>query len=140
MPETQPPPEGFEPLARSSPFADLLGPIHQRAGAEGFVFGVRAEVKHCNVRGHVHGGVLATLADIAMGYSTAFSTQPPTALVTVNLGIDYAGKAALGDWIEVHTDIQKIGRNLAFANCYFIVGNTRIARASAVFSIPEIRK
>ena len=126
MTDALPLPEGFALLARTSPFADLIGPIHQKAGADGLVFGVRAESKHCNVRGHVHGGVLATIADIAMGYSTAFSTQPPTGLVTVNLSIDYVGKAELGDWIEVQTDIQKIGRSLAFANCNLLVGSARI--------------
>ena len=136
MSDVLPLPEGFAPLARTSPFSDLIGPIHQKAGSDGLVFGMRTEAKHCNVRGHVHGGVLATLADIAMGYSTAFSTQPPTGLVTVNLSIDYAGKASLGDWIEVHTNIQKIGRSLAFANCHLTVGTIPIARASAVFNIP----
>ena len=128
-------PLGFERVTRSSPYADLLGPIYQKSESEGLVFAIRAESKHCNVRGHVHGGVLGTLADIAMGYSTALSTSPPTPMVTVNLSIDFAGKADKGDWIEVRSDIQKVGRSLAYANCYFHVGNLRIARASAVFSI-----
>lgn len=129
-------PDGFLPLSRSSPFADLLGPIYQKTAEGELVFAIRAEQKHCNVRGHVHGGVLSTLADIAMGYSSAFSTTPPTPIVTVNLSIDFSGKAEQGDWIEIRTDIQKIGRNLAFANCYLRVGAVRIARASAVFSVP----
>lgn len=129
-------PDGFVPLSRSSPFADLLGPIFQKVRGRELIFGIRAEQKHCNLRGQVHGGVLGTLADIAMGYSTAFSTEPPTPMVTVNLGIDYVGKADQGDWIEIHTDVQKVGRSLAFANCHFHVGLERIARASAIFSIP----
>jgi acyl-coenzyme A thioesterase 13 len=130
-------PADFEPVSRTSPFADLIGPIYQKADANTLIFAIRAEAKHCNVRGHVHGGVLGTLADIAMGYSTAFSTNPPTPIVTVNLSIDYAGKADQGDWIEVHTEVLKVGRNLAFANCHLHVGSVRIARASAVFSIPS---
>lgn len=129
-------PEGFSPVSRTSPYADLIGPVFRKSEANGLVFAIRAEDKHCNVRGQVHGGLLGTLADIAMGYSTAFSSEPPTAVVTVNLSIDYAGKADKGDWIEVRTDIQKVGRSLAFANCYFHVGSKRIARASAVFSVP----
>jgi acyl-coenzyme A thioesterase 13 len=129
-------PPGFEPVSRTSPFADLIGPIYQKAEANQLIFAVRAEQKHCNVRGHVHGGVLGTLADIAMGYSTAFSTDPPTPIVTVNLSIDFTGKADQGDWIEIHTDVLKVGRNLAFANCHLRVGAARIGRASAVFSIP----
>lgn len=128
-------PEEFEPLSRTSPFTDLLGPIFQKNDASGLVIGLKVEEKHCNARGMVHGGVLGTLADIAMGYSAAFSTEPPTPIVTASQTIDYAGKAEKGDWIEVHTDVQKIGRSMAFTNCYFSVGSKRIARASAVFSV-----
>jgi uncharacterized protein (TIGR00369 family) len=127
--------EGFEPLSRTSPFTELLGPIYQKVDAAGLVIGLVAEEKHCNARGIVHGGLLGTLADIAMGYSAAFSTEPPTPIVTTSQTVDYVGKAEKGDWIEVHTDVQKVGRNTAFANCYFHVGSKRIARASAVFSV-----
>ncbi|WP_166258561.1 PaaI family thioesterase [Marinobacter salicampi] len=130
-----PVPEGFGPLSRTSPLTELLGPIYQKVDSSGLVIGLFAEEKHCNARGLVHGGVLGTLADIAMGYSAAFSTEPPTPMVTTSQTIDYVGKAEKGDWLEVHTDVQKVGRSAAFANCYFHVGSTRIARASAVFSV-----
>ena len=130
-------PEGFEPMSRSSPFADLIGPIYQKRKGRQLLIAIRAEQKHCNMRGHVHGGVIGTLADIAMGYSTAFSTEPPTPMVTVNLSIDFLGTVDQGDWIEIHTDVQKVGRSLAFASCHVHVGSARIARASAVFSIPS---
>ncbi|PAV25034.1 esterase [Tamilnaduibacter salinus] len=128
-------PEGFGPLSRTSPFTELLGPIYEKADCSGLVIGLFAEKKHCNARGIVHGGVLGTLADIAMGYSAAFSTEPPTPIVTTSQTLDYAGKANQGDWIEVHTDVQKVGRRTAFANGYFHVDSKRIARASAVFSV-----
>ena len=129
-------PTGFAPLARSSPYLELLGPVHQKRHGGSLVIGLRASGKHCNGRGQVHGGVLAALADIAMGHSAAFSTLPPTPLVTVSQTIDYLDKADTEDWIEVHTDVQKIGRRLAFANCCLSVGPRQIARASAVFSVP----
>jgi len=128
-------PPGFEPLSRTSPFTDLLGPIYQKMDSSGLIIGLRVEEKHCNARGIAHGGVLGTLADIAMGYSAAFSTEPPTPIVTASQTIDYVGKAEQGDWVEVHTDVQKVGRSMAFANCYFHVNAKRIARASAVFSV-----
>lgn len=128
-------PPGFTPLFRSSPFLDLLGPIYNQQTDAGLLLGLRAEAKHCNSRGLVHGGVLSSLADIALGYNTAFAETPPTPMVTASLSIDYAGAARLGDWIEVATEVQKVGKRLAFANCYFAVGGERIARASAVFSV-----
>lgn len=128
-------PAGFTPLFRSSPFLDLLGPIYNQRTDSGLVIGLRAEEKHCNARGLVHGGVLSSLADVALGYNSAFAQEPPTPIVTSSLSIDYAGTAKLGDWISIETDVQKVGKSLAFANCYFVVESARIARASAVFSV-----
>ena len=128
-------PEGFEPLFRTSPYLELLGPIFNKKTNAGLVIGLRAQEKHCNARGLVHGGVFSSLADVALGYNAAFQGQEPTPIVTASLSIDYAGAARLGDWIEIYTDTQKVGKSMAFANCYFSVGTKRIVRASGVFSV-----
>ncbi len=130
-------PEGFEPLFRSSPFLDLLGPLYNRRIENELVVGFRVLEKHCNARGLVHGGVLSSLADVALGYSTLVSEDKLVPLITASLSIDYAGAASKGDWVEVKTDVQKVGRKMAFANCYFTVESKRIARASAVFSVAD---
>ncbi len=130
-------PEGFEPLFRSSPFLDLLGPVYNRRTDRALLIGFFAAEKHCNARGVVHGGVISSLADVALGYSAVVSQDQPKPLVTANLSVDYAGAAKLGDWIEIETDVQKVGGKMAFANCYVRVGAKRIARASAVFSVVD---
>lgn len=128
-------PDGFETIFRSSPYLELIGPIYNKKTENGLVIGIRAEQKHCNAREHVHGGVFSSLADIALGYNAAFSGDTPVPMVTASLTIDYAGSAKLGDWIEIETDLQKVGRTMAFANCYFIVNTKRIARASGIFTV-----
>lgn len=128
-------PESFSPLFRTSPYLDLIGPIYNQKTETGLLIGLLAEQKHCNARGIVHGGVFSSLADVALGYNLAFHGDEPTPIVTANLSIDYAGSANLGDWISVHTDIQKLGNRMAFANCYFQVGEKRIVRASGVFTV-----
>ena len=128
-------PDDFEPIFRTSPYTELIGPIYQKKVSSELIVAIRAEEKHCNARGTVHGGVLASLEDIALGYNAAFSTEPATQMVTASQTIDYAGKAEKGDWIEIRTDVQKVGRSMAFANCYFHVKSKRIARASAVFTV-----
>jgi len=127
--------EGFEPLFRTSPFLDLLGPLYSKRTNEGLVIGLRIEAKHCNARHFVHGGVLSSLADISLGYNLAFSGSDPLPIVTTSLTIDFSGSAKLGEWIETKTEIQKMGRSLAFANCYFFANTNCIARASGVFSV-----
>lgn len=128
-------PTEFRPLFRTSPVLDLVGPLYCRGENKDLVIGLRAEEKHCNARGTVHGGILATLADVALGYTMAFSSDPPTSLVTANLTLDFAGAARRGDWLEAHVDVQKQGSRLSFANCYIMLKDQRIVRGSAVFLV-----
>jgi acyl-coenzyme A thioesterase 13 len=130
----QAPPE-FGPLFRTSPLLDLLGTFFGKGSGADLVIGLRAARKHTNSRGTVHGGVLAAMADVSLGYVTAFGSDPPKRLVTASLSIDYTGSARVGDWIEARVDWSRPGRTLAFANCYITVGENQIARASAVFSV-----
>ena len=120
-----------------SAFREYVGPIYIRRTAGGTLFGLRVQAKHGNRDGGLHGGVLATLADMAMGYSCCFPRQPPLRLVTVSLSVDYAGSADEGDWIEARVDVQKVGRRMAFANCFVWRGGERIARASGSYLVLE---
>ncbi len=128
-------PAGFAPIFRTSAFLETIGPLYSAGCGASLVIGVRVQEKHTNARGTLHGGVLASIADIALGYGLATSTNPPTSMVTANLSVDFAGSAQIGDWIETTLDIQKVGSRMAFANVYFSVGGERIARASGVFLI-----
>ena len=126
------PPSGFVPIFRVSPVAEMIGPVYSRGSGVELELGMYAQEKHCNLRGSVHGGVFATLADMALGYTLAFASDPPRGFVTANLSIDYAGAAKVGDWMTTRTDVQRQGGRLAFANCYVVVDGQRIVRASAV--------
>jgi uncharacterized protein (TIGR00369 family) len=128
-------PAGFAPIFRTSPFLETIGPLYSAGSGASLVIGIRVQEKHTNARGTLHGGVLASIADIALGYGLATSTSPPTSMVTANLSVDFAGSAQIGDWIETTLDVQKIGSRMAFANVYFSVAGERIARASGVFLV-----
>lgn len=132
--DTSPPP-GFAPLFRTSPLLDTLGPFYGKGRGAELVIGLRVAEKHANSRGTLHGGVIATLCDVALGYTLAFSADPPLELVTASMTIDYTGSARVGDWIEARVESAKTGKSLAFANAYIRCGETRIARASAVFAV-----
>jgi acyl-coenzyme A thioesterase PaaI-like protein len=86
----------------------------------------------------VHGGVMATLADIALGYGISYASDPPLSLVTASLTLDFAGSARQGDWLEARVDLQKTGTRLAFANCYIWVAGQRVVRASASFAVMSV--
>jgi acyl-coenzyme A thioesterase PaaI-like protein len=78
--------------------------------------------------------VLATLADVALGYAMLAAHGGKSGFVTVHLAVDYAGSAKVGDWIESDVEIQRVGARLAFANCYLVAQGNRIVRASALFA------
>src|ERR1044072_3939912 len=107
-------PPGFAPIFRTSPFLETIGPLYSAGSGAQLVVGLRVQEKHTNARGTLHGGVLASIADIALGYGLATSTHPPTTLVTASLSVDFAGSAQAGDWIETVLDIHKVGSRMAF--------------------------
>src|SRR4051812_36981800 len=104
----------------------MVGPLYarRRRGKE-LSIGLRIEKKHTNSRGICHGGLLATLADLSLGYAMHARGDGKMGFVTAHLAVDYAGSARLGDWIESEVDIQRMGTRLAFANCYLVAGRGR---------------
>ena len=126
-------PAGFRPLFRTSPFLDLLGPLYCREAAAGLVIGLRIAPKHANARGLIHGGVLMTLCDIAMGYAAAHCEEPPLTLTTAHVSTDFAGSAKVGEWLESRPDIRRIGGRLAFVGVDLTVNSVRIVHASGVY-------
>lgn len=131
-------PEGFARFARSSPFLDLLGPVFHRSTGEAEIYALRIEPRHLNSRGTAHGGVLATLCDVALGYGTAYTESPPLPLSTVQLCTDFFAPVALGEWLEVHVAVERVGRQLAFAGCHLVAGGQKIGVAKAIFSRPPV--
>jgi acyl-coenzyme A thioesterase 13 len=128
------PPPGFELHDRTSPFLDLIGPLWSRRGEAGLELALAIDERHVNGRGFAHGGVLAALADVALGYAASSSTEPPVRLITASLTIDFVGPVRSGQVVIATVDVQRVGRRVAFANCYLHCDSERVVRASAVFS------
>lgn len=134
MTTTAAPPPGFAAHTRTSPYVDLIGPLWSRRTPDGLEFALTIDDRHVNARGLAHGGVLATLADVALGYATSGSQDPPARLITASLSLDFAGAVSRGETVVAVTDVQHLGRRMAFANCYLHVDERRVVRASAVFA------
>lgn len=131
----QRPPEGFAPLFRTSPVIELIGPLYSKGTGQRLQIGFFIGEKHCNNRGTIHGGIVATVADIALGYAATTSQDPPLTALTTSLSIDFLGVACAGEWIWSDVEFQQVGKRIVFSNCYLRVGERNVARASASFSI-----
>ena len=129
-------PAGFAPLEAPGEFLDHVGPVFVRdAGGPSPVLGLRLARRHLNVAGSAHGGLLATLADSALGRAIHASIDGEGRPATVSLTTDFLGPGAEGDWIEAHTEVERAGGNLAFADCSLRCDGREIVRARAVFAI-----
>ena len=128
-------PADFEPHFRKSPFTDPWEPLYSKKTDKAVVMGLRLAKAHTNGRGLIHGGLIATLADNAMGYSCAQATNWTTSFVTVSLAVDYVGSAGIGQWLAAESDVLRTGSTLCFAQCLVKADNAVIARASGTFRV-----
>ena len=132
------PPAGFAPHFRKSPLTDPWEPLFSRVLEDRVIIGLYVREPHTNSRGMLHGGLIAALADNAMGMSCSivmqsegreFERKP----VTVSMATDFIGTAKLGQWVAFDTQYVKTGKTLCFAQAFVTADGEIIARADARF-------
>jgi uncharacterized protein (TIGR00369 family) len=128
-------PEGFEPHFRKSPFTDPWEPLYSKKTEKAVIMGLRLARPHTNARGLIHGGLIAALADNAMGYSCAQATGWASSLVTISLAIDFVGSAEIGQWLSVESEVIRTGSTICFAQSLIKADEAVIARASGTFRV-----
>ena len=91
--------------------------------------------QHLNLQGLVHGGILATLADTAMGLAVRTVLEPGRRHVTVQLGIEFLSPGRPGRIVARGRSV-KIGTQLGFAEADVVNEDGRLlARAHSTLSV-----
>jgi uncharacterized protein (TIGR00369 family) len=133
-------PDGFSPHFRKSPVTDPWEPLYSRVLADRVIIGLHVREAHTNSRGMLHGGLIAALADNAMGMSCVIvmereGRQLEAKPVTVSMSTDFIGAARLGQWVAFDTQYVKTGRTLCFAQAFVTADGEVIARSDARFRV-----
>jgi uncharacterized protein (TIGR00369 family) len=128
-------PAGFEPHFRKSPFTDPWEPLYSRKTDKAVIMGLRLAKPHTNARGLIHGGLIASLADNAMGYSCAQALGWASSLVTISLAVDFVGSAEIGQWLAVESEVIRTGSTICFAQSLIKADDAVIARANGTFRV-----
>ena len=128
-------PAGFTVLDGSGEFMELIGPVYEREAADPPVLGLRVEERHRNAAGAAHGGLLATIVDFALGRAVRAGADGDAKPVTVSLTTDFLGPVEPGSWVEAHTEVERLGGSLAFADCSLKVDGREAVRGRAVFAL-----
>ena len=94
---------------------------------------------HLNIQGLAHGGVIATLADAAMGLSLRSALEPGRRHVSVEIGVHYLRPVTRGRVRAIGRAVR-IGREIAYAQADVVDGNDRLlARADGTYSVTRER-
>jgi len=128
-------PEGFVPLEPEA-FMETVGPVYMRQDAQGvWELGCRALPRHANRFGSVHGGMLATLVDYAVGINLLKDGAPGLRLGTVSLNIDFISAGRVGEWLLAQVRMEKRHGRLRFCSCTLQGDDGRlILKGNAVLS------
>lgn len=129
-------PDGFTPIFMVEPFTTLIGPIYSKPdGADMFRLGFRVVEAHLNIERVVHGGMLSTVADQAIGVNVAHANNQSNDVLTIHLSVDFISPAVLDDWVEASVTLSKISGRVRFGNCELRVGDRLVLKASAIFTV-----
>ena len=127
-----PVPPGFGPILRSSPVLDVLGGFMSRGDGEDLEIGLLVGPNHLNARGRLHGGVSATLLDVAIGYMLTARTAGRRRL-TASMTIDYRSAAESGEWLHVLLDRAEENGRKTLALGRLMSGERLVAEVSVLF-------
>lgn len=139
-------PSGFTPHSRKSPVTEAWQPLYARTERGVYELGFILNTCHCNGRGLLHGGVIAALADNAMGLSLGMArlksdhvedgkTKAVSGIVTTSLHVDYIGMAQIGQWISLVPRVVTTSRRTGIVDALIYADETLIARANATFKV-----
>jgi len=136
-------PEGYEVVQRTQGpgFGGLVGPFYARREGRAISLGLRIEPRHLNSRGSCHGGLLATLADVALGYAcvAAAGDGQSRNFVTIDLSIEYMAGTQAGDWLYSEVQVLNADSRTAAATGHLLVEGRPVARISANFRLARTR-
>jgi len=114
------------------PFELLAGPFYARRDEAGrMVCAFRAERKHMNGHGAMHGGCLMTFADYAI-FCIASEHLQDSGSVTAQLNCDFIDAAFEGDIVECTGEVVRAGASLVFVRGQIETGGRIALTYSAI--------
>ena len=129
---------GWTQAHSTGTFSDTAGPFWSRRTGDNLRYGVLAEPRHTNYRGVVHGGLLLTFADHALGMAV-WEQIGRVPAATIQLDMQFVDAVRPGDFVELDADIVRATRSVVFVRGSLTVAERSIAMASGVWKILSAR-
>jgi len=124
-------PAGYRRFDYEDPFEDHVGPLGYKVAGGAISFAFRADGRHANTSGTLHGGMLMTFADYALCL-TAVWDQPGEKCVTVSCNCEFVAAGAPGMLIEASGEVVRRTRALTFVRGQVFSGERVLLTCSAI--------
>jgi acyl-coenzyme A thioesterase 13 len=128
-------PEGFSLADFRGPYLQNGGPYYVKKQGESYLVALRVEDKHTNYMDIAHGGVLSTLADVALSWQVYLSEQPNPAVTTTSLTTNFLASAKKGDWLVAAALIDRLGKRAAHVHGSISCEGKLLVTMTGVFNI-----
>jgi uncharacterized protein (TIGR00369 family) len=120
--------------AATGGFAERLGAVAEAAADGSARMSFRAEEEHLNQAGTLHGGVLATLVDTAMGMAVRSATDDGDVPATSQLTVTYLRPGKPGD-VTVTARVRTRGEHLTVCEADVEQDGRSLVHAVATFAL-----
>ena len=111
-------------------FVGAMGKIYLRRVDGRVEVALQTEERHRNLSGYVHGGVIMTLMDRAMGINCREAAGGRA--VTMTITVNFVDPVRTGDFVRTTCKLAKVGRSVIFAEGEAYVGDHIVATASCI--------
>lgn len=127
-------PPGYSETKLSDPFELYTGPMYEAGEGTARRFAFRVGKQHVNRRGALHGGMLMTFADMALGAAVWDATDKAPS-VTMNMQTQFLKPAQVGDLVEVVPELTRRTRSLIFMRGDFMVDGEVVFTAASIWKL-----
>jgi uncharacterized protein (TIGR00369 family) len=138
-------PEGFVALPEPQGHIGVVGPLylrHDKRDAahperDGVQLGFRVEPRHCNPASILHGGMMATFADMLLPLSAHRLTRAASGhfLPTISLQLDYLAPVPLDAWVQGEAQVLRATRSMLFMQGLVWADGHLAARVAGILKI-----
>jgi uncharacterized protein (TIGR00369 family) len=125
----------FKEGPKTPPVAVLIGMRMVSFGGGEAVLEMKADRRHHNPMGTVHGGVICDIADAAMGYAFASTLESGESFTTLELKINFL-RPVFEDTLTARGKVAHRGKTVGLVECDVVNREGKVvARASSTCSV-----
>lgn len=130
-------PEGFVDFEVNEGFSKHIGPLYWKLSTNSAELGFHGLGHHLNPGKIYHGGVMMTVADIAIGFAAAWESKLLSFAPSINNNYDFVGAGIADDWLETKTEVVQTTKRMGFARGVPFGSNGPVMRYNGIVKIPS---